>query len=218
MDPEHALTLEQALEKVRTYKAIIFDNDGTLVDSMPVHYTAWRDALQHFGITFTEEQFYSLAGVPANEIIALLTEEQGKAPDDVSVSAVLEHRQERLENVLKHISKIDVVVHILNDAVSRGIPVAVASGGEQGDVLASMAYAGVDDSVFKAIVTREDVSRGKPDPETFLLAAEKLAVDPQDCIGLEDGAKGLEALDNAGIGKMDVRQIEGYPVPDVLKK
>lgn len=209
------MTVEEATKKATQYKAIIFDNDGTIVNSMPGHYIAWRDALKHFGIQFSQKKFYALAGVQAADIIQMLSAEQGKQ-DEVSVAQVLEHRQERLECVLRKTEKISVVTQILDCAVEHNIPVALASGGERGDVLASLAYADVDASVFSATVTREDITKGKPDPETFLLAASKLGVAPEDCIGLEDADMGLQALDAAGMAKIDVRLIEGYPLPEVL--
>lgn len=204
------MTFDEARSQLRECKAVIFDNDGTLVDSMPVHFAAWRIALSNHGIEFKEERFYQLAGVPAAEIIRTLAQEQGL--DHVSVPSVLESRQENLENTLKDVGKVEVVVKLLEDVVSAGIPVGLASGGERGDVLASLEYAGIDVSVFSSVVTREDVYNGKPDPETYHVVAERLGVKPADCIGLEDGDQGLLALENAGMRKMDVRLIEGYPL------
>lgn len=210
------MTFDEARAKISNYKAVIFDNDGTLVDSMGIHYVAWREALKPQGIEFSEDRFYALAGVPASEIISTLAQEQNK--QSVSVSSVLESRQEHLEHHLKHVGKVDVVVRLLDAAVAGNIPVALASGGERGDVLASLMYAGIDATVFRSIVTREDIFQGKPDPEIFLTVAEKINIDPAQCIGLEDGDKGLQALDAAGMGKLDARLLEGYPLPKPLQK
>lgn len=206
---DSTLSIAEVREKIDAAKAVIFDNDGTLVDSMPIHYTAWRKALNENGLDFPRELFYAWAGVPAADIIKSLAESQQK--QDYSITAVLEARQECLERELRNVKKIDVVVNLLEYAIQKGKPVAVASGNALGDVLGSLNYAGIDDTVFSAILSAEDVAAGKPDPEIFLTAASRLGASPSDCIGLEDGDMGLQALDSAGMAKVDVRLIEGYP-------
>lgn len=206
---EGTLSIAEAREKIDAAKAVIFDNDGTLVDSMPIHYGAWQKALNENGIDFSEEQFYAWAGAPAAGIIKTLAESQKVT--DFSVTAILEARQECLERELKNVKKIDVGMNLLEYALQKGKSVALASGNELGDVLGSLNYAGIDDTVFSSIVTAEDVDMGKPDPEIFLTAASRMGVSPSECIGLEDGEMGLQALDAAGIAKIDIRLIDGYP-------
>lgn len=208
------LTLEDARSKIDAAKAVIFDNDGTLVDSMPIHYDVWRQALSEHGIRFTEEQFYDWAGMPAADIVRALAHQQNV--EDYSVTSILQARQERLEKGLRNVTKVEVVVDLLEYARERGVPLAIASGTELGDVLGSLNYAGIDDTIFSTIVTAEDVTMGKPDPEPFLTAASRLGVPPSQCIGLEDGDKGLQALDAAGMHKIDVRLIQDYPLPRAL--
>lgn len=211
---EGTLSVAEARERIDAAKGVIFDNDGTLVDSMPVHYMAWQKALNENGIDFPKEKFYAWAGAPAAEIIKALA--QSQKVTDFSVTSILEVRQELLERELRNVKKIDVVVDLLEYALQKGKTVAVASGNELGDVLGSLNYAGIDDTKFSSIVTAEDVAIGKPDPEIFLTAASRMGVDPSDCIGLEDGDMGLQALDAAGIAKIDVRHIDGYPHPSTL--
>lgn len=206
---EGTLSVAEAREKIDAAKAVIFDNDGTLVDSMPIHYAAWQKALNENGIDFPEEQFYAWAGAPAASIIKTLAESQKVT--DFSVTTILEARQECLERELKNVKKIDVVTDLLEYALQKGKSVAIASSNELGDVLGSLNYAGIDDTKFSGIVTAEDVIMGKPDPEIFLTAASRMGISPSECIGLEDGEMGLQALDAAGIAKIDVRLIDGYP-------
>lgn len=207
------ITRAGAIAHIDSAKAVIFDNDGTLVDSMPAHYLAWKAALAEHALHFSAHQFYAMAGMTASKIIKTLADEQAKP--SVSVDAVMQSRQTRLAQVLKSVSAVAPVVDLLNYAISKQLPVAVASGSERPDVLATLEAAGIDVSVFGAVVTCEDVANGKPHPDTFLLAAKKLGVEPHDCIGLEDGDKGLLALDAAGMDKLDVRLLEGYPLPDI---
>lgn len=204
-DPDH---LKAVIEGAA---AVIFDNDGTIVDSMPLHLKAYQVAMAQFGLVFPDSLFYAWAGQPAFVIIEKLKKDQGKP--EVNVEALMEAKKEALHAAMHTIRPIEPVVTLLRHARAKGIPIAVASGGERKDVLASLEASGVGVDVFDAVVTCEDVKNGKPDPETFLLAAQKLGVDPTKCVGLEDGEKGLEALRGAGMVALDARTFEGYPTP-----
>lgn len=206
--------LEYAKSVIESSKAAIFDNDGTLVDSMPIHLTAWKNALAKQDITFSEAQFYSLAGMSATEIIKLLSKQQNKT--SVCPQEVIRTRQDYLKEQLPHIKSVQVVVELLDYAEQKRIPVAVASGGQRDDVLDSLTYCGIDIFRFGAVVTAEDVQHGKPHPETFLTVAKRLEVDPKSCVGFEDADKGLQALSAAGMACIDVRLLEGYPLPESL--
>lgn len=210
-------------------EAVIFDNDGTLVDSMPAHYSAWVHALTAYGITFPKSRFYALGGMPSATIIKLLASEQNVSPAP-SAAAVNElraaWRDEQGRGVAGAATGVACVLEVLREAQARGLKIAVASGGERVDVLGSLAAAGVVDGVeeehwrkvFGAVVTSEDVSKGKPNPEGFLTAAQRLGVSPEKCIGFEDADLGLEALQTAGMRAVDVRMHKDYPLPDELKR
>ncbi len=123
-----------------------------------------------------------------------------------------------LAKEIHSVGAIDVVVQLAHYAKSRGIPVAVASGGRRANVIASLRAIGIEPhEFFGAVVTAEDVQHGKPHPETFLRAARSLGVDPERCIGFEDGDLGLQALRSAGMKAVDVRELPGYPLPPLLK-
>ena len=201
--------------------AAIFDNDGTLVNSMPVHHQLWQQALSFHGLQFPEAQFYAYAGMPAFDIIRLLSTEQNSKPiSDAAINEILRTRERVMSqgNPLSSVEAVRVSAELLQYARDKGLKVAVASGGQREEVLASLKAAGFDVNDFDALVTTEDVQNGKPHPETFLTAAKRLNVDPNTCVGFEDGEKGLQALKAAGMVPVDVRWINGYPLPECMKK
>lgn len=210
MTPPPVYTMSEALAMVDRAKGVIFDNDGTLVDTMPSHYFAYVKALAQFDMHFSQRLFYDLAGVPASAIISQLKREQNRR--EVSVDAVLAARDAALLEALREVRAVEPVQRILRHAKNKGLKVGIASGGERRDVLASLKGAGIDVEEFDALVTREDVVRGKPDPECFLEAARRMGVGIGECVGLEDGELGMEGMSVAAcLGVVDVRALEGYP-------
>ncbi len=188
------------LDLVRNCKAIIFDCDGTLVDSMPVHFVAWRETMSRYGIAFPEERFYSLGGMPSDRIIQMLASEQGITLDAVSVA----HEKE-----LAFLARIDLLIPI--EAVvevvrqNRGVkPIAVASGGFRAIIQRQLEQIAMHDW-FDAVVTAEDTAKHKPEPDVFLEAARQLGTSPKHCIVFEDADLGVEAARRAGMNCIDVR-------------
>lgn len=209
-------TIEEIKLLIDSSGGVIFDNDGTVVDTMPAHYLAYVAALDPHGIKFPRELFYGLAGMPAGTIVDKLKSEQGKS--DVCTAKILEARSNALGKTLQHVKGIKPVLELLRYAKSKGKKVAIASGSESKEVKKSLEAAGLDwKSDFDAFVTREDVTNGKPDPETFIVAARRMGLDLSDCVGLEDGELGIQALETGGAaGIVDVRYLDGYPrVPEM---
>jgi len=187
-------------EWVRHCKAIIFDCDGTLVDSMPVHFVAWHETMERYGISFPEERFYSLGGVPSHRIIETLANEQGITLDAISVAH--EKEQAFLERV-HLLVPIQVVVEVVRE--NRGIkPIAVASGGFRPIIEQQLRQVSMHDW-FDTIVTAEDTARHKPEPDVFLEAARRLGVAAKNCVVFEDADLGVEAARRAGMLCVDVR-------------
>jgi beta-phosphoglucomutase-like phosphatase (HAD superfamily) len=183
-------------------KALIFDCDGTLADSMPVHYRAWAKTMASHGIDFTEKRFYELAGWPADKIAAQLSQETGRPLDALAVA------QEKDREFLRQIHLVgpnEPVVEVARR--HRGVlPMAVGSGTVREIVEKELAALGILDW-FDAIVCAEDVERHKPEPDVFLAAARLLGVSPADCVVYEDGDPGLEAARRAGMQSVDVRKM-----------
>ena len=188
-------------------QAIIFDCDGTLADTMPLHWQAWSTIAKRHGIHFPIERFYSLGGVPSWDILKMLGEEQGLAYDHHAVA--LEKEEEYLPMML-HVKPIEEVVRIARENQGR-IPMAVASGGQKPIITQVLRHLGIE-HFFQAIVTSEDVVRQKPAPDIFLEAARRLGVEPQFCRAYEDTDLGMQAIRSAGMDAVDVRSFLGSPI------
>lgn len=194
-------------------EGVIFDCDGTLVDTMPAHYAAFLVALAPYSLSFTSSQFYALAGMPLEAILPLIASEQSLPvpPSDAVASA----KTAAMAGAIT--PAIDCVVEVLQEARKRGLKVAVASGGRRVNVLKCLISAGIlregQDvaSVFDAIVCSEDVEKGKPNPEGFLTAAKQMGVSPYKCVGIEDADLGMQALEAAGMVAVDARLHPRYP-------
>jgi beta-phosphoglucomutase family hydrolase len=184
-----------------TFRAYLFDCDGTIVDSMPLHYIAWKTSLAEYNCVYEEKLFYSWGGRPIREIIGLLNEMHGlKMP----VNEVAERKEEIYLTLLPQLKAIpEVIEHI--DAQHGRIPFAVVSGSRRSSVEGSLTTLGLMDK-FDTMVCAEDYKRGKPAPDCFLMAAERLGVAPSACLVFEDTDLGIEAATAAGMPSVKVPQ------------
>ena len=184
-----------------TFRAYLFDCDGTIVDSMPLHYKAWKKSLAEYGAVCEEELFYAWGGRPIREIIRLLNEMQGL---EMPVEELASRKEALYHQLVPTVQPIpEVVEHI--DAGHRHIPMAVVSGSRRSSVTASLAAVNLLDK-FDTLVCAEDYKNGKPAPDGFLLAAERLGVAPADCLVFEDTDLGIEAATAAGMLSVKVPQ------------
>jgi beta-phosphoglucomutase family hydrolase len=190
----------------RPFRGAIFDCDGTLADTMPLHYRAWVEALAAAQAEMSEALFYELAGVPTVRIVEILNERFGYRLDPEQTAAAKEALYEEL---LPQLGPIEAVVALVHEFHGR-YPLAVASGGIRRLVDRTLDALGIADR-FAAICTAEDVARGKPEPDLFLLAARRLGVPPEDCVVFEDSDLGLEAARRAGMQGVDIRPWLGPP-------
>ncbi len=176
------------------FAAYIFDCDGTLADTMPTHFRAWRAALGEHAEEFSEAMFYELGGVPTARIVEILNERHGFT---MPVAETVEHKESLFLSMSHHIAAIEPVVALARKY--HGVkPLAVASGGHRRIVLSTLRALGIAD-LFDAIVCSEDYQRGKPSPDPFLEAALRLNVAPARCLVFEDTATGIAAADAAGM-------------------
>lgn len=182
-------------------QGLIFDCDGTLADTMPVHFVAWTAMLREHGIGFAEATFYAMGGMPSERIIRQLAHEQQVAVGDVS--AMVDDKESRFLAMIDRVRPVARVVAVA--AAHRGrLPMAVASGGEGRIVRRTLAVIGVDDW-FDAVVGAEDTERHKPEPDVFFEAARRIGAEPTACVVFEDTEMGLEAGRRAGMHTVDVR-------------
>lgn len=181
------------------FRAYLFDCDGTIVDSMPLHYIAWKKALGEWNCPFEEELFYAWGGRPVTEIIAALNHMHELAMPVDAVAKRKESLYFELEDKLKAIP--EVIEHI--EAKHGRIPLAVVSGSRRKSVVHSLSALGLLEK-FDVLVCAEDYARGKPAPDCFLTAAARLGVEPGDCLVFEDTTMGIDAATAAGMASVRV--------------
>lgn len=184
------------------FGAYLFDCDGTIADSMPLHYKAWKRALAEWNCDYPEELFYSWGGKPVRKIIADLNEMHGL---DMPVDAVAA-RKEAL--YLEQLPELKAVPPVLEQVLAhhRRIPLAVVSGSRRDSVVGSLTALGLMDK-FDTLVCAEDYTHGKPAPDAFLLAAQRLHAEPSACLVFEDTELGIQAATAAGMASVRVPQI-----------
>lgn len=183
-------------------RGLVFDCDGTLADTMPLHWRAWQMITMRHELNFPEDRFYSLGGVPSRDILKMLAEEQGRPLDHI---AVAHEKEEAYLPMLPQVEPIHAVVEIAKKNFGK-IPMAVASGGTQKIICDVLEHLQIR-HMFGAVVTSEMVKNQKPAPDIFLEAARRIGVAPQFCRAYEDTDLGLQAIRSAGMDAVDVRKL-----------
>ncbi|OWV09361.1 haloacid dehalogenase [Micromonospora wenchangensis] len=181
------------------FRAYLFDCDGTIVDSMPVHHLAWRAALDEWGCDLPEDLFYAWGGRPVADIVVDLNARHGLA---MPVDVVARRREDAYQSFLPQLTAVPgVLAHI--ERAHRQVPFAVVSGSTRESVTASLTALGLLDR-FDVLVCAEDYARAKPDPECYLMAARLLDVPPERCLVFEDTDLGVAAATAAGMASVRV--------------
>jgi HAD superfamily hydrolase (TIGR01509 family) len=185
-----------------TEAGLIFDCDGTLADTMPLHYLSWNKVLNERGIEFSEHRFYAMAGQPTVLILETLLEEQSV---DGDANAMSVEKDQRFLELLPQVEPIEPVVEIarrFRDQCRMG----VGSGSTRESVLEVLKHIGLE-GFFDGVVCAEDTVKPKPAPDVFLEVARQIGVQPADCRVYEDADLGLEAASRAGMTAFDIRTI-----------
>jgi beta-phosphoglucomutase-like phosphatase (HAD superfamily) len=181
-------------------KALIFDIDGTLADTMPTHFAAWQQTALKYGFEFSEALFYEWAGIPTLKIAHLLNEKFGY---QFSPELIAKEKEENYLLLAKTVKPILPVVAIAKANYGK-MPMSCGTGNFKSVAIDTLKGIGILD-LFEGIISADDVAAPKPDPETFLKCAALMGVEPQYCQVFEDGEQGLTAARAAGMVATDIR-------------
>ena len=182
-------------------KGLIFDLDGTIADTMPIHYIAWKNTAARYGIDFSEELFYSLAGVTLYAIAKKLNELFEKNIDPIEMGDI---KEAEYEESLWKAKPITPIVEIIEHYHGK-LPMSVGTGGNSRLARKTLEVMGVS-QYLDIIVASDNIENPKPHPETFLRCAELMGVKPEECQVFEDGDLGIQAARTAGMKVVDVRE------------
>lgn len=188
------ITLEPLVIPEKPYGAYLFDLDGTVADSMPLHWISWQQAVEEHGGHFPEHLFYEWGGMPLVKSVELLNEQFGYTMSPPEVAQRKEQLYYELVPGLKAIPS--VLAHV--EAQYGRIPLAIVSGSPCASIHRSLTQLGLLDR-FDVLVGSEDYAHGKPHPEPFLTAAARLGVEPKDCLVFEDADAGIASAEAAGM-------------------
>lgn len=181
-------------------RALLFDLDGTLVDTMPLHWQAWLETLHAYGIEISQEFISAYRGATVTDIVAAVSRATGKTID---MATFVPRKQGRFRELLPGVQEIALVADVAR-AQHGHLPMAIVSGGCRRNVMASLEATGLT-QYFPVVLTSDDPFPGKPAPDLFLEAARRLGVPPTVCQVFEDGDLGLDAARAAGMLATDVR-------------
>lgn len=175
------------------YRAMVFDLDGTLIDSMPFHVRAWQQvAAEHDGFVLDPSFIYERGGYSSPNIVRDLIIAGCKVP---SIDAFVKRKVELYRNHMAEVPVFDTVLTILKDARARGAKIGIGTGTQRINAVDILKQHGLSD-LIDVIVSGDDVTRHKPEPDTFLKALELVGVAPQDALIVEDGLPGIKAAAN----------------------
>lgn len=181
-------------------KALLFDCDGTLVDTMGLHRVVWQRIFDRYDFVMTDEWWEDYANVAVGPFVRAVVPEA----DDELVQALLDEGNLAFENALHLLEPVEHVVEIARANHGR-LPMAVVSGGFRGPVVGSLEAVGIAD-LFDLVVTADDVVHSKPAPDLYLRALDLLGLQPSECVVYEDSEIGIASARAAGItAVVDIR-------------
>ncbi|MGL4205753.1 MAG: HAD family hydrolase [Aeromonadaceae bacterium] len=186
------------------FKGLIFDLDGTLVDSMPLHVAAWCKTAPEYGLSVDGEWIYQYGGVPSRKIAAMLGEAQGITLD---CDAVARRKTAYYVAMIGQATPFPAMLHLVQSMSGR-VPMAIGTGSLRSNAELILEQSGLGEYI-KTVVAADDVTEHKPQPHTFLLAAQRIGVPPEQCLVFEDTQIGRQAAHAAGMKCVMV--VEGKP-------
>jgi HAD superfamily hydrolase (TIGR01509 family) len=186
---------------------VLFDLDGTLIDTMPLHYQAYRRTFLEMGLSLSPEGFYGNVGGTAMETIPRFLAGR-EAP--WSIAEIHERKKRELAVLLEEADLVVLPTALLLPLLRGRVPMAVATSGARPGVEQMLGRLGWLET-FQAVVTAEDVRNGKPAPEVYLEAARRIGVPASECLAFEDTDDGVASARAAGTTVVDVRSMTTYP-------
>jgi beta-phosphoglucomutase family hydrolase len=180
-------------------EALIFDLDGTLADSMPLHFEAWSKTAKILGVEYSNDFLLSCAGMPSAKIIELLNKKNNYSIDPNEFSRIKEEIFSKEMYNMKEIKSVTDLVYKYHNK----LPMAVGTGGRRNVAEETMKILGLDQYI-PILVSADDVVSHKPAPDTFLKCAELMGISPEKCQVFEDAALGIQAAQSAGMMVTDV--------------
>jgi beta-phosphoglucomutase family hydrolase len=183
-------------------RGLVFDCDGTIADTMPLHYEAWVAALKDHRVEFPEALFYEFAGIPSARIVEILNERHGH---NMPVQETTDYKESLYQKLIPRVVPIEPVVMLVKQFAGK-LPMAVATGGTRSICRKTLGSLGLLE-YFQHIVTADDVQHGKPAPDIFLEAARRIGVPPEACYAFEDGDLGIQSARAAGMIAIDIRPL-----------
>jgi beta-phosphoglucomutase family hydrolase len=188
------------IEIDKNIKGLIFDCDGTLIDTMPLHNESWDEAFKQMGFELPDDFIDRYKGIPSADIVRRYNDEFNA---DLNPEETAELKNSIVEEKIPHAKPIQKIVDIAVEHRDK-LPMAVASGGYRTNVDIALKTIGLTD-YFKAVITADDNVKPKPSPDIFLEAARRIGVEPAKCLVFEDGDMGIDAAHKAGMPVIDVR-------------
>ena len=202
---ENTLDTKTLHDLFKSYQLLIFDLDGTLADTMPLHYQACQEVCQPLGFDFPLDFFYEQAGIPTQQVFINLMSKLGLKHDGV---ALAKEKEKRFQALIPQVKPLPFSLKLL-EHFKEEKKIAIRSGGERITVLKTLEALNLKVK-YDAIVTADDVMEHKPRPETFLKCAEITNIEPAHCIVLEDGLQGMIAAKAAEMDCFDVIRMEFF--------
>lgn len=193
-----------------SFKAVIFDLDGVIVSTDEYHFQGWKRLADEEGIYFDRAINERLRGVSRMESLNIVLEKSQKVYTEIEMQELATRKNEYYKKLLQKITNDDILPGVnifLEELKEKGIKVAIASSSKNSPVI--LERIGLD-SYFDATADGNDITRSKPDPEVFLLAAKKLQIEPQKCIGIEDAEAGVDSINAAGMFSVGIGFAANY--------
>jgi beta-phosphoglucomutase family hydrolase len=177
-------------------EAVIWDMDGVLADTAPHHFRAWQETFAKRGISFTEADFMRGFGVRNDVIIRNIL---GEKTTDAQIETIAREKEATFRRIIgKDIKPLPGALELLRQLHDRGIRMAIASSTVIENIRLIVGSLGIE-NYFEAVITGHDVTEGKPSPQVFLVAAQRLGAEPKNCVVFEDAVAGVKAAKRAGM-------------------